>query len=148
TKKIIKSLLYSKQNILKNLRMYLSKKRQSLFINLKHFLLGYAAKSVASSLVMVSSIQKAGVMQDAAHIQSPLKPLRLLPGRIKAIFIGFGFQHIFLRSSNVTCPVDLRKYEGLQRCPPQSFFFTSGNSRNISLAEADFRLATNLDNWI
>lgn len=88
TKKIMKSLPYSKQNILKNLRMYLSKKRQSLFINLKHFLLGYAGKSMASSLVMVSSIQKTGVIEDSTYIKTPLKSLGLLLCRIESVFIS------------------------------------------------------------
>jgi len=64
-----------------------------LFIGFKDFLLFDPGKSFASLLVMISSIQKKGVVEDTAHIQSPFKFLDLLLCRVKTIFTGFGFQY-------------------------------------------------------
>ncbi len=73
--------------------MYLIKKLYILFIGYKNFLLVYSGKTLACLLISIFSIQKAGIVKNTAHIQSPVKFLDLFLCRVKTIFINF--KHLF-----------------------------------------------------
>jgi len=65
---------------------------------------------------MISSIQKTGVVEDTAHIQSPFKFLDLLLCRVKTIFIGFGFQYSV--SSPQVLPVQsMQEKQSMEKSP-------------------------------
>ena len=98
SKETLKSSIYPKQDILKNLRVNVVESFYSFFIGFKNLLLFYARKSFTCLFVMPLSIQKTGVVKNTTSIKSLLKFLNLFLCRVKSVFESFthfGSLHTF-----------------------------------------------------